>query len=263
MDMQSSVTDYGHGLGWKPALPDIRNHRLIIEAYMSVRGILPRTVDLRTNMPPIGDQGPLGSCTAWAALAAYRYEMVKAGLPDMDLSELAQYYWSRLIEHSTRIDSGATITDAIKVLAKVGAAPEKAWPYSTQRSKWVHAPSRAVRALAKQHLAIEYQAVPQVLVSLRGVLAIGYPVVFGISVYESFESEKVATTGVVDMPNTSESLLGGHALVLVGYDDSVRLFIVRNSWGTDFGDAGYVYLPYEYVTSSDLASDFWIIKRAG
>ncbi len=84
--------------------------------------------------------------------------------------------------------------------------------------------------------------------------------VFGFSVYESFESDSVASTGVVPMPSPNEQLLGGHAVVLVGYDDTKKVWIVRNSWGTNWGQAGYFTMPYAYLTNSNLASDFWTIS---
>jgi len=88
-----------------------------------------------------------------------------------------------------------------------------------------------------------------------------FPVVFGISVYESFESEKVAKTGIVPLPENTERMLGGHAIVLVGYDNEKKLFIFRNSWGEQWGDKGYGYLPFEYVCDANLASDFWVVNK--
>jgi C1A family cysteine protease len=88
----------------------------------------------------------------------------------------------------------------------------------------------------------------------------GFPFVFGINIYETFESENVKNTGNVPMPDTSnEKLLGGHAVMAVMFDDDKKVFGCRNSWGTNWGDKGYFYLPYDYILNSDLASDFWII----
>jgi C1A family cysteine protease len=237
-------------------VPDIRDYPMSLAAAPAS---LPTKVDLRPQMPPIGDQGQLGSCTAWASLAAYRYELDKQKLTDFDPSELAQYYWTRVLEGTTTSDAGATIRDAIKVIAKTGVATEKLWPYTI--SKFNQAPPASAKQAASQHLALQYQSVPQNLNSVKSALAAGFPVVIGISVYASFESSAVVHTGVVPMPSPTEEFLGGHALLLVGYDDATRRFTTRNSWGTGFGDHGYVYLPYSYVTSPQLASDFWIIKK--
>jgi len=243
-----------HTFGWHPSVPDIRDFPLSVAAP----AVLPSKIELRSKMPPIGDQGQLGSCTAWASMAAYRYELDRQKLTDFDPSELAQYYWTRALEGTTRSDAGGTIRDAIKVIAKTGAAPEALWPYDI--AKFAKAPPTSVKQAANHHLALEYQAVPQSLNAVKSALAAGFPVVIGIGVYESFESTTVAHTGIVPMPSPNEGFLGGHALVLFGYNDAMQPFTTRNSWSTSFGDGGYVYLPYAYVTSPRLASDFWIIK---
>ena len=95
---------------------------------------------------------------------------------------------------------------------------------------------------------------------MRSCLSDGCPFIFGFSVYESFESDAVAATGIVPMPGKTETCLGGHAVMAVGYDDSKQWIIVRNSWGPDWGDKGYFYLPYAYITNNNLADDFWTIR---
>ena len=94
---------------------------------------------------------------------------------------------------------------------------------------------------------------------MQGCLASGTPFVVGFSVYESFESEEVARTGVVDMPGPKEKQVGGHAVVAVGYDNAAQRFTVRNSWGKSWGQKGYYTMPYAYVTNPQLAMDFWAI----
>ena len=101
----------------------------------------------------------------------------------------------------------------------------------------------------------------QTLDQLKGCLAAGYPIVFGFSVYESFETQAVAKTGKVPMPKSKEKQLGGHAVLAVGYDDASKRFIVRNSWGTGWGLQGYFTIPYDYLTDGNLADDFWTIKQ--
>ena len=100
---------------------------------------------------------------------------------------------------------------------------------------------------------------PRVLNQIKGCLAHGYPFVFGFPVYESFESQEVAKTGVVPMPGSSEQMLGGHAVLAVGYDDATQRFLVRNSWGDGWGMGGYFTMPYAYLMDRGLSSDFWAI----
>jgi C1A family cysteine protease len=95
---------------------------------------------------------------------------------------------------------------------------------------------------------------------MKGCLASGYPFVFGFTVYTSFEGQQVAKTGIVPMPASDEKSVGGHAVMAVGYDDASREFLVRNSWGTDWGLNGYFKMPYSYLTTAKLASDFWTIR---
>jgi C1A family cysteine protease len=95
---------------------------------------------------------------------------------------------------------------------------------------------------------------------MQGCLAENYPFVFGFTVYQSFESETVAGTGIVPMPSPGEAVVRGHCVVAVGYDDTQRTFIIRNSWGTDWGIKGYCMMPYEYLLNPQLASDFWTIR---
>jgi C1A family cysteine protease len=113
------------------------------------------------------------------------------------------------------------------------------------------------------HQITQYQRVDNRSVeAIKTPLAEGHPVVFGFSVYDSFESDQVAKDGVVPMPQKGEELLGGHAVLAVGYDDGSKMFIVRNSWGPKWGREGYCMMPYEYLTNTDLADDFWVIQMA-
>jgi C1A family cysteine protease len=109
-------------------------------------------------------------------------------------------------------------------------------------------------------LVTVYAHVAQNLVQMQGCLASGYPFVFGFTVYDSFESDAVAQTGNVPMPIPAENVLGGHAVLAVGYDNTKRVFIVRNSWGPDWGAKGYCYMPYEYLLTPSYSSDFWTIR---
>ena len=110
------------------------------------------------------------------------------------------------------------------------------------------------------HEALTYQSLDQNLADMKGCLSAGYPFVFGFTVYPSFESDEVARTGFVPMPGADESMIGGHAVLAVGYDDSKNMFVVRNSWGPLWGLEGYFYMPYAYLLDDNLADDFWTIR---
>ena len=140
----------------------------------------------------------------------------------------------------------------------LGAPPEPDCPYVIEN--FAQKPPATAYTDAKQHVVTLYQRLVQELNTLKGCLASGFPFVFGFTCYESFESQAVASSGVLPMPKSGESVVGGHAVVCVGYDDTSREFIVRNSYGSSWGKAGYFLMPYAYLTSQRLASDLWTIR---
>jgi C1A family cysteine protease len=243
--------------GWVPDLPDARDR--LFAAPMRMQA-LPPSVDLRPHCPKtVYDQGQLGSCTANAIAGAVEFDILKEGKQDFMPCRLFIYYNERAIEGTVESDSGARIRDGIKVVNKLGAPPEADWPYDI--AKFAQKPPAKAFADAKKHRVTSYSRVVQDLGQMKACLAAGYPFVFGFSVYSSFESQQVAQTGVVPMPNLQkEQLLGGHAVLAVGYDDSQQRFIVRNSWGPGWGMGGYFTIPYAYLISRSLASDFWTCK---
>ena len=220
---------------------------------------LPAVVDLRPKCPPVLDQGRLGSCTANAIASAHRFDQLRQKFaPDWCPSRLFIYYNERAMEGTIRYDAGANIRDGMKSIAKQGVCPETEWPYVIRsfRSK----PGCRCYNDAKHFEALQYQRVNQVLDELKSALFQGFPVVFGFTVYQSFESQGVAHTGVVPMPQPGERSLGGHAVLMVGYDDVQGRFIVMNSWGTGWGMSGFFTLPYNYVVNDNLACDFWTMQ---
>jgi len=255
-----------HYYGWKPDLPD---HRDLLYAVPPVTAkALPPSADLRPGCPPVYDQGQLGSCTANAIAGAIEFEQKKQGLPAFMPSRLFIYYNERVIENDVQSDNGAQIRDGIKSVATQGVCPETEWPYSDQNTDpnpcpscpYAQKPTAACYTNAKKNLVKLYQRLNQIPATLKGCLASGYPFVFGFTVYESFESQAVATTGIMPMPAPGEKVVGGHAVMAVGYDDSKQQFIVRNSWSATWGIAGYFMMPYAYAADSNLADDFWTIR---
>jgi C1A family cysteine protease len=246
-----------HSYGWVPDLPDHRD--FLYAAPMENLVSLPPSIDLRSKCPKeVYDQGQLGSCTANAIAGALEFEQIKQGLNNFTPSRLFIYYNERVIEHTVNTDSGAQIRDGIKSVGSIGAPPETDWPYDI--TKFAQPPSSKAMADAPLGKALQYQRVAQVLNQMKGCLASGYPFVYGFTVYDSFESTQVAQTGVVPMPAASDQVLGGHAVLAVGYDDATQRFLSRNSWGPGWGMAGYFTIPYSYLTDGNLSDDFWTVR---
>ncbi len=242
----------------KPDNPDLRDYFYRSHTLKSLKE-LPETIDLRNKMSPVVDQGPLGSCTANAIVSGLReYLEIKAGQELVRLSRLFLYYEERRLENTIHEDSGASLRDGMKVLAQIGVCPEEDYPYDI--TKFTEAPSPMATAHAAQYRINEYHRIFD-LKSLKVALSEGLPVVFGFRVYQSFESEQVAKTGKIPMPKKDEKILGGHAVLAVGYHDqgkggdlSGNLF-VRNSWGKEWGDHGYCYMSYKVFNK--LVMDMW------
>lgn len=246
------------GFGWLPDLPDQRDHLYSVAAeYLQA---LPPQVDLRNSyqFPAPYDQGKLGSCTANAIAAALQVDEIKqAETSPFEPSRLFIYYNERAIEHTASTDSGARIRDGIKSVAKTGYCPEAIWPYDI--ANFAQRPDDTCYQEAHLYHALAYKRVLQSLSQMKGCLAAGDPFVAGFSVYDSIRNPDVTKTGAIPLPQQGESLLGGHAILIIGYDDTSQVFILRNSWGETWGDGGYGTLPYAYLSSSNLASDFWVV----
>lgn len=236
--------------GWKHDILDIRD--LI---YLGSSTPLPASVDLRPECPPVRDQGQVGSCTAFAITGALGYDRIKQHLPALAYSELFLYWNERKDKEQ---DDGARIRDGIKSAVKQGVCAESLWPYDPVEV--LVQPTAACYEQAVQHKALTYRRVPQFLTLMQSCLADGYPFVAGFTVFESFESAEVASTGIVPMPAKGEQELGGHAILVVGYENEKQMFICQNSWSTTWGDKGFFYMPYPYLLSHKLASDFWTVR---
>ena len=240
--------------GWIPDVPDRRD--LLYRAPRPRRLRLPPSVDLRRFCPPVENQGSLGSCTANALAGNIEFLDEKDGSGYTDVSRLFIYYNERVIEHSVSFDAGAMLRDGIKSLSKQGVCSEATWPYDVQ--KFAVKPAPPCYREARQHVIQSYFRI-LTIGDMLTCLSDGFPFVFGFAVYEGFEGRQVAETGVVSMPSKDERQLGGHAVLAVGFDQSSRRFIVRNSWGTGWGMSGYFTMPFEYLET--LADDFWTIRK--
>ena len=247
--------------GWKRDIPDIRDHVLALTREEQLTP-LPASYSLRSLMPPVYDQGQLGSCTANAMGAAVQYQQMKQGEAEgaQTPSRLFIYWNERKLEGTINSDAGAQIRDAAKVVASVGAPPETDWPYDI--SKFAQTPPTQAFTDALKYKALVYGRVTQSITALKTSIFHQRPVVFGFSVYESFET-KIGADGIMPMPDFwNEQLLGGHAVMAMGYKqiNGQLYFEVRNSWGPKWGDHGYFWMPAAYIIEPQLANDFWHIK---
>lgn len=239
---------------WKRDRADSRDHKFVPKLTT-----LPTNVDLRVNCSAIENQGNLGSCTGNAIAGIIEF-LCRRAKKNTDVSRLFIYYQERVYEGTVGIDSGAYIRDGIKAVNKIGVPTETLWPYNINR--FAVRPSQAAYINAATRKAVAYQRCIN-FSAVKAAIAQGYPVVVGFDVYESFESGtwwQPTGTGIMPYPDkNTEMLLGGHAVALVGYNDTTNTFIARNSWGTSWGQQGYFYMPYQVIQDSTMSSDFWII----
>ena len=168
------------------------------------------------------------------------------------------YYNESAIENTINSDSGAQIRDGIKSVNVQGVCPETMWPYVI--NEFAQKPHLTCYTEGLKNKATQYHRVVRNLNQMRGCLAEGFPFVIGFTVYTAFEEAEVAKTGVLNLPEKSETMVGGHAVLVVGYDDGEQRFIVRNSWGDKWGMAGYFTMPYDYLLNEHLSKDFWTIR---
>jgi C1A family cysteine protease len=241
--------------GWKPDIPDRRDKPYGC-TFPSKDGKIKGSVDLRKDCSPVESQGQLSSCTAHALTSAYELTHNKEGKPSIELSRLFLYYNERAMEGTINQDNGAYIRDGIKSLVKRGCCVEDLWTYS--EASFAVKPTADCYLNALEHQVISYQRLNS-LTDMLSCLSDGFPFVFGFSVYESFES--TGKDGIMPMPGDKERLQGGHAVCCVGHDTAKRQLIIKNSWGIDFGDAGYFYMPFEYVVDRNLSDDFWSLRN--
>ena len=292
------LTSLEKGMGWQRDLPDFRDYTIdynTISVDQKKRGIdrpvkklteqvnitpkasIAKKVDLRNWFAPIEveDQGSIGSCTANAGVSLYEYFEQRAFGRHINASRLFLYKATRnLLKWSG--DTGAYLRSTMGAMALFGVPPEDYWPYNIRN--FDSEPSAFCYAFAQNYQAIQYFRLDPVGISrkdlldrIKRCLTYGVPSMFGFTVYESISQAR--DSGHIPMPAPRERIRGGHAVVAVGYDDKFVIrntnpngpkttgaFIVRNSWGSSFGDDGYCYIPYEYVLKG-LAVDWWSLLK--
>ncbi len=247
------------GFGWIRDLPDHRDLRVVRDQAST----FPRTLSLRSEMPPVFDQAQLGSCTGNGIAGVLEHQAMRQGHDHGTPARLWIYYQERVIEGTVSQDAGAQIRDGVKVVAHLGCPPETDWPYSDQNPGPFQGPvPQAASRPAEDNIyrGLHYYRCPQDLWDMKWCIVNHYPLVFGCSVFQGFESPEVAQTGVVALPSASDQPIGGHCMVIVGYDDARQVFEVRNSWSESWGDAGHCWMPYAYLLDQNLSSDVWSIR---
>lgn len=272
---QKSLTK--HRYDWMPDLPDHRDFNFSEQIALPER--IPDLVDLRAQCSPVENQGNMGSCTgnAIAGLVEFleladlkthndaepevfndgQYSGQHSG-PYSNVSRLFIYYNERELSGTTGSDSGSTIRNGMKAIATWGVCREKLWSYTDNHL--LEKPAAKAYGEGAKHRIGSYLRISDLETGLQ-CLATGFPFVFGFTVFQSFESPEVAKTGIVPLPTKGEQVLGGHAVMAAGYDLNKEWLIVRNSWGVKWGDHGYFYMPFAYLTTLHLAQDFWTIRN--
>ncbi|WP_295667594.1 C1 family peptidase [uncultured Mucilaginibacter sp.] len=245
-----------HKKGWIKDKPDSRDFKY--GAVNQTVNVLPPKVDLRPHCPPVYNQGQYNSCTGNAIGGAFEYEMIKQGITDFTPARLFIYYNERVAEGDITADSGAQIRTGMKIVNTLGVCNETLWPYNG--NDLITKPTDDCYQDVLNNVVTQYLSLSNDLAQLKTCLYNGSPFVMGIILHSSFDNGMVAQTGYASVPAPGELVVGGHAVLAVGYNDKEQYFIVRNSWGTDWGDGGYFYLPYDYVANSSLAKDFWSIQ---
>jgi C1A family cysteine protease len=239
--------------GWKPDLPDHRDVSYI--APPEILSNLPTSVDLRQDWPPVYDQGTLNSCTAFAIAGAYQMELNNLGNNQFVPSTLFIYFNERVAELAANLDSGACLRDGLKSLVNVGVCSDACWPYCP--GEVLQKPFQSCYLSAADNVIAGFLSIACDLNTLKACLAEGHPFVFGFSMFASFSDAQ--PTGIIQMPLLDDSPSGSHAVVAVGYDDTSEVFIARNSFGPNWGDHGYITMPYKYLTDG-LSDDFWTLR---
>ena len=287
-----------YGMGWLPDYPDIRDFSIdhdevtdqkkALRQDKSVKQMLKKagvlngskkklqsSVDHRSWCSPIEDQEDLGSCTAHAGVGMVEYFEKRAFGRHVDASRLFLYKVTRNLIHLSG-DTGAFLRSTMGAIALFGIPPEEYWPYNI--SDFEKEPTPFCYSFAQNYQAISYYrldspgtSTDDILKRIKLFLSAGLPTMFGFTVYRSID--QAGTSGKIPYPSKNDSEAGGHAVMTVGYDDNMKILntnpgsiatkgalLIRNSWGTGWGENGYGWLPYDYILNG-LADDWWSLLK--
>jgi C1A family cysteine protease len=246
-----------------PTKVDLREQKTYVPNNFPLLKYFSKTNSSNKIMPPVYDQGDLNSCTANVLCAAMQYNNNVKG------ARLFVYYNERKIENTIDEDDGAYLENGIEALKIYGVCQEEEWPYVDDDKKFKIEPLPNCYTNALAHKAIKVENIAHDLMRMKKALWLEYPIILAIKVYNSFGSEKVKKTGIVSLPDVdNDYYMGGHAILIVGYDDDMSIdnnkgcWICRNSYGTSWGDKGYFYIPYKYLLDKTLTTNLWIITES-
>jgi C1A family cysteine protease len=249
--------------GWRPELPDHRDYKYSARRT-KLQPIQTVKLWLKNVLPFRRDQLRIGSCTGFgiAFILSFLVQNKQYQAPPkikMPFSPLFIYWNERASEGTINEDSGAFIRDGVKSVADFGCCSDNAWPYIQHIFK--RKPSRQAYQEALDYQSIEYWRLDNTnKQELVNCLLEGYPIVHGFTVYSDFDTDRVAATGIVNLPTANEYILGGHCTVIIGYDVDLDVFYCANSWGEDWGMVGIYTIPAAYLCDPNLADDFWTIR---
>lgn len=274
------------GMGWLRDSPDFRDYtmnnknlKLLFSKIKTTKKSLLKVqnkMDLRKWCSPVEDQQSIGSCTAHAGVGMLEYFERRAFGEHIDASRLFLYKVTRNLAGNTG-DTGAYLRTTMGALAMFGVPPENYWTYEI--SKFDEEPTSFIYSLAQNFQALKYYRLDvtgvtaeKLLEKIKENIILGLPAMFGFTVYSSYE--QATKTGKIPFPTPNENTVGGHAVMAVGFDDDMKIkntvpgseetkgaILIRNSWGTGWGEDGYGWLPYEYVKKG-LAVDWWSLMNA-
>lgn len=254
--MDLPISPEGRRYGYRKDPDDSRDLKMK-QVPFTIAESLPESVDLEQWCGPVKDQGSLGACTAFAGTGNLEYLFRRYNQKPLVFSPLFLYYMERKIDGDLgEGDTGSYGRTSCKAMNQYGVCLESVDGYDT--SKFEVTPTDQMVKDASTRRSGAYHKLHGIL-DIKSCIASQYPVLVGFTVYDSFESNEVASTGIMPMPDTgSEMVLGGHEVLFIGYNDSKRAFKVRNSWGLGWGDLGNFWFPYQAVQDNDIFQDGWI-----